>query len=790
MKGRLAFCLACLLTGGLGMAAKKINPAYTNGATQIQIDGKLAEAIWEEVEPVSDFVEVYPDDSGRGAELVTEVKIVYTDKGLFVGFWCQQDRAKHMSRLSARDVGVERDYFRVYVDPGGKGAYGYYMELGLGGSRRDGTVLVERRHNNDWDGPWRGRTLAGENGWSGEMFLPWNMFSMPRQDSDIQEMGIHLERWVAHSGKKYSWEPIFDRSNQFLSGFSRMNVKIKSHSSKLTLYPYGAGDYDSLGDTSSGKGGLDLFWNPSQGMKLSATMFPDFGQVESDELVVNLGAFETFFPEKRSFFLEDRDIFNTRKYSLVHTRRIGASPDSPDAPDGQTVDGLGGASEIIAAMKLTGQQGRYRFGVMSAAEEDTNFRFLNEDTNEELGRGSADGRQFFSGRVMHESETSAGHYLSVGWLGTLTARNVIDRDAMVHAIDGVIRDKDGKWNLNWQAMGSFVEEAGDSESGYGGWIDGNYQPSREWKHYMELVYFDDKIDINDQGFLWRNDQQWLTYNVRRRRNDNPRYKEQNWNLWTSWARNRAGEMIQAHVFTEKKWSFKNRTSWAIMGEVNPARWDDRISRDNGSVRVDTTAEVGVWWDSDPRKRFGVFTGFWTWSEREMVDRPSFLTRMHTRFTPNDHLDFRLNLVYRNRDGWLLWDDETTFGAYAADQFTPNLRANVLISNTQDFRVILQWVAIKAETQRVLGLNQNGDLVRDETIDPRDLDFAISNIAVQARYRYEFSPLSELYVVYSLGGVYDEDDDGRSGLPSLSSLWSDSFSNKTADQFLMKLRYRF
>jgi len=789
MVGRLALvCIAALIAPL--WAAKRVAPVYKNGETRIQVDGLLSEAAWDEVDAVSDFVEVYPDDSGREAQLITEVRLIYTDRGLYVGFWCQQERSRQIGRLSARDVGAERDWFRVYVDPGGQGAFGYFMELGLGGSRRDGTVLVERRHNNDWDGPWRGRTQTHDNGWTGEMFLPWNMFSMPKTNGDAHEMGLHLERWVAHSGRKYSWEPIYDRDNKFLSGFSRMKVKVNGASSdKLTLYPYAAGDHDQLGDSTSGKGGLDLFWNPTRGLKLSATMFPDFGQVESDDLVVNLGAFETFFPEKRSFFLEDRDIFNTRKYNLVHTRRIGASPDSPEVDDGQNVEGLPGASEIITALKLTGLQGDYRFGVMSAVEEDEDYLVVDDDSGAIMNRGTASGRQFFSGRVMRERTLSSGHYQAIGYLGTLTRRETLERDAMVHAIDGTIRDRDGQWNVNWQALSSFVDEAGESESGFGAWIDGNYQASREWRHYMELVYFDDKIDINDQGFLWRNDQQWLTYNLRQRDNDSERFKELRFDIWTSWARNRAGEMIEGNIWMERVWARHNRTSVALSAEYNPPQWDDRISRDNGSVRMNATGEVGGWWDSDPRRKFGFFTGMWFWTEQEFEDRPSFLIRAHNRYTPNDHLDFRLSIVYRNRDGWLLWDDETTFGAYAADQFTPDFRANVLISNTQDLRIILQWVAIKAETQRVLALGGDGQLREDPTIDRRDLDFAISNIALQARYRYEFSPLSEFYMVYSLGGVYEEEDD-RAGLPPLSQLWSDSFRNKTADQFLMKLRYRF
>ena len=780
----VAFFSHCHLLG-----EKKIEPRFKAQAeVDIKIDGQLDEPEWKEAAVVNDFIKAYPEEKTTKPSLETEVRLFYTNQGLYIGFFCQQEPGKSISRLSNRDNNnVERDWFRVSLDPTGKGSQGYFMELALGGSLRDGTILAERNFNRDWDGAWYGDTILQETGWSGEIFVPWNMFSIPKVDDVEHEMGIHLERWVSHAGERHSWEPIYDQDSRFLSGFSKIKVKITKRSSPLVLVPYGAGNLDQLNSSSKGKGGMDLFWNPRAEFKLSATAFPDFGQVESDDLVVNLGAFETFFPEKRSFFLEDRDVFNTKKYNLVHTRRIGASADLAEDPNGFQAQNAGGATDIITATKTTGLWGPYQYAAMVAVEEDTDLLWTNPDTGQSEIRTTA-GRKYYTGRLKRETTTGAGHYLAHGWLGTLTDRAALNREAMVNAYDGALRDRDGKWRLNWQALSSRIEENGQSESGFGAWIDGNFQTEKGWNHYMELVYFDEKIDINDLGFLWRNDQQWVTYNLSRSQTEIPGLQEREVNIRTAWARNKAGELIQGRSSFWVGWTRESRARWGFNVDLNPKYWDDRVSRGNGSIRRSAGAETGINRTSDPRKKLGIYTGLWFWNQEEMDQRPSYLVRMNFRYTPNDHLDFRFNNAFRNRDGWLLWREDTTFAAYDALQYEPNIRADVLISPSQDIRLIAQWVAIKAETQSVLQLGNNGELAEVEGADLTQEDFEIGTTAIQVRYRYEFSPLSEIFVVYSLGGNVGEDTGGEPR--GINQLLSGGLDDKFADQFLAKVRYRF
>jgi len=773
--------LGCLA----GTSPKMVEPFLVDTQEmRINMDGELSDLVWSEAVQINDFVEVWPESHSSPA-LQTRVRIFYGQSGLYIGFWCEQGAKNQNGRLSSRDNQVERDWIRVSIDPVGNGAQAYFMELGLGGSQRDGTILAEREYNDDWDGPWIGRTRSGKQNWTGEIYLPWSMFPIPQRSSGSLEMGIHLERWVSYLGERHSWEPLTEKENRFLSGFSRMKVTVDDWPATWTLVPYAAGTQDRLAGSSKGKGGADFFWSPTPGIKLSATVFPDFGQVESDELVVNLSAFETFFPEKRSFFLEDRDIFDTRKYKLVHTRRIGGAPDKPVQFQDAVVNGLDKASDIQFAIKATGQMGNNQYGFMAVSEDDAPIT-INEVTNSAATKASSPGRDYLAGRFKHETITEAGHYLAHGWLGTFVDRHALDRRAMVHSYDGTLRDGEGKWRLNWQVLASRVKRVG--KEGYGAWFDGSWQQSRGVRHGLELVYFDDKIELNDLGFLWRNDQRWIEYDLLQRRGGMARWLERVSNFSISLASNNAGQIIRRKVVGRMNFETRKRLNWEIFIENESAPWNDRISRGNGAVRAPAWVSVGFGLKTDERKRFGLSLWSWAWNEWKKEKRLSTNVNLGLRFTPNDHLSLRFDGTMRDSDGRLLWLEDTRFAAYELLEIIPSLRMDLLLSPRQDIRFIGQWAGIEGDAFAVYESGPDGKLESLDHLDAKLEDFSRGDLALQVRYRYELAPLSELFAVYSLGGFI------QSAQPveqtSFSDLLSDAYDHKIADQVLIKVRYRF
>ena len=218
---------------------------------------------------------------------------------------------------------------------------------------------------NQWDGPWIGETSVTDDGWSAEIFIPWSALSMP--DGGMKrEISISVLRKVAYMDETYTWPPLPRSQARFISAFKPVSVEGVDPKQQWEVYPYVSATSDEIRNEADGRGGIDVAWRPSSNLQLTATVSPDFGSVESDDAVVNLTAYDTFYPEKRLFFLEGNEVFltsprsNVRSMSssrggggrqsassftmepstLLNTRRIGGSAKQVVVPDNVEVSGV------------------------------------------------------------------------------------------------------------------------------------------------------------------------------------------------------------------------------------------------------------------------------------------------------------------------------------------------------------------------------------------------------------------------------------------------------------------
>ena len=192
------------------------------------------------------------------------------------------------------------------------------------------------------------------------MLIPWHIAPMRDAKGDKRTMGIYLDRVIGATGERVAWPQASFERPRFLSDFAPIEVANYSQS-LLAVTPYVSGLYDNVGESSDGDAGVDVFWKPNGQMQLTATVNPDFGQVESDDLVVNFSATETFISDKRPFFTENQGLFEFTTPSdfsqLLYTRRVGGPAD-----DGE------GSGDITAALKLNGSVGATKYGVFAADE--------------------------------------------------------------------------------------------------------------------------------------------------------------------------------------------------------------------------------------------------------------------------------------------------------------------------------------------------------------------------------------------------------------------------------------
>jgi Domain of unknown function (DUF5916) len=743
-------------------------PRLTEDAVQIQIDGGLEEPAWASAANVSEFAVVVPD-FGSKPLYQTHAKIFYTEKGIYIGIWSEQPLDQQVLRLSPHDVWLEGDFIQIGIDPTGTGRYGYLFGIFLGGSAADSTLLPERRYNWNWDGPWRRATKSLPNGWSAEAFLPWSMFAMPRSEGNHRTIGLYLARWVAVLNERWSWPALPVTRPRFLSAFQPMVVEDVEPRPNVALYPYVAPRYDQAERKPALRAGLDAFWNPTAQARLAATILPDFGQVDTDELVVNLSAFETFFPEKRPFFTEGQDIFQTGRVNAVYTRRLGAAPDAPAVPDGAQVEGLPSASEILAAAKIGGQAGNVQYGLMGAMDSGADYTVR---TGDGVAKARIKGRQFGAGRFLIENRGEG--YRAIGLLGTIV--QTPQAAAAVSAVDGHFHTEDGKWQTDGQGILSW--RAG--QKGYGAWLETTLTPTTGDVHMLALEHYGINLQLNDFGFLRRNDLSQFTYHYTRTRAMDGLLKENRTEILTQHGWNTHQQLVDSLFQVSQELTFRGNTIIDAQIGYLPRHWDDRNSRGNGAFRVDARldARLEAWSDKSKHWILGVV------AEGHGEDLGGFSQSLGfaLKLNPSGHFSVETHVTLDRLNGWLVWQKERELTTYKGVQITPRLDVSTLFSPQQQLKLSMQWLGLHGEPLSNWEIGDDGRLSQSLDSPPAPEIFK-GTFVLQIRYRYEFAPLSDLFLVYSRGG--DATADGSYGF-----LARESFRHPTVSQFMMKLRYRF
>ena len=764
---------------------------FAEAEVQIVLDGFVDETVWQRV-PVVDGMKIVEPDTLEDAPYRTDIRFFYTESGLYFGIVNHQPRETVVSRLQARDTppfNVVTDGIGVAIDASGEGRYGYGMRMGLGDSQFDFSLLPEVQVNPQWDGAWDGRTQIVEEGWSAEFFIPWSIMQLPQTDGD-RRIGLSFSRDLAQEGVRWGFPALPMTRNVFLSGFQKYELSDIEPSRQLTVYPFVSSVFDGIRHDANSRVGADIYWRPTTNTLLSGTLNPDFGTVESDDVVVNLTAFEVFFPERRVFFQEGQEIFNTSPrstvsrfrgpgtpISLLNTRRIGGASKF-EVPNGVTVrpTDLSQPTDLLGAAKFTGQNGNLRYGTLLASEENPEVRgTLSDGTRVDL---QATGRDFAVARFLYE-DTSGGGRRSIGWMGTDVSHP--DINATVNAIDAHYFSADQRWAIDGQFMHSDVD--GVTGSGFLGDI--SYVPRQGAQHVVKATYIDDEFEMNNVGFLTRNSQMNLDYNFVLTESDIPSLQSRTTTISLINNYNTDGNPVQNGQSIGRTWNFLNNNSFDITALYLPKRVDDRLGRGTGDFRIPERFSLSSNFISNPAKSFA-------WSINLEATQEDLGPKIITSgagivWRPDDRFSLDLGLNYTDTEALLVHQGKGSYTSFEAHQWAPKLESNYFISARQQFRVTLQWNSLKAFEDRFWQVNPHRleRLKPVANLDNEPDDFVISRLTFQARYRWQIAPLSDLFIVYTRG----------SNLPSNSfytfqDLLEQGWNDRIVDSFAIKLRYRF
>ncbi len=743
--------MRCMCRLFAAMAIMFVVPAWAH----VQIDGHISPGEWQGARHIVDFRQTQPL-TGKTATMQTQAWILSTPEGLAVAFRnTQPPGVARTEQRVQRDFDDQVDRDNLMIDFNGDGRNGYDFTVSSTGGVYDGTITNETNFNKDWDGSWQHAASQDARGWTVEMLIPWYTAPMQKAHGDTRTLHIYLDRVVGSTGERDAWPVASFRRTRFVSDFRSIQVPRYSQT-LLAVTPYVSGLHDNVHGRSQFKEGADLLWKPSGQFQLTATINPDFGQVESDDLVVNFGATETYFSDKRPFFTENQGIFDFSllddNSQLVYTRRVGGPAD-----DGH------GTSDIRAAVKLNGSIGATNYGVLAADED-----------------GPA-GRTFGAARVTHEFGTQ-----TVGALLTRVQHPFLDRQATVLGLDDHWHPTQ-RFTLQGNVVGSDIAQHGQITRGAGATAIADERMGNGWRQQWLVMHFDDRLQINDFGYLERNNFDYAHWEVRKRITDLPAgsiYSSHDWHFRVDALDNDDhGLRLRRQLRINRSSELRNGDSEDAQIDINSAGWDDLLTRGHGALFLPPSSDLyyehvtprhGNWsWKLDAQASTGGLAG----NRRIGYD----LDVVPTYFVSNA-LSIYTGVEAQYTPGWLVWQHDNLIGSF--NQRTVELKAGFdwNIDGRQQLRLKLQALGLDARVLQAYRVGANGRAM--ETDDPVK-SFNVRNLGLQIRYRYELAPLSYLYVVYGRGGyaqnAYQRDT---------TTLLRNSFALRDDDELLVKLDYRF
>jgi hypothetical protein len=453
--------------------------------TRIVVDGQLDDEVWLRAPAVTTFTQRDPDD-GKPASEQTELRIAYDEDAIYVAArMFDREPARIAKQLARRDQESEADMFALFLDPRRDHVTGAAFAVTAAGVQRDATIYNDSWTDDSWDAVWQSAVAFDAQGWSAEMRIPYSQLRFAR--ADRLTFGINAARTIKRK-KEEDWLIHVPKTESGLASrmgdLDGLDGVVPRRTAELVPYAVSRAEFvepaavaDPFNDGARGfaGAGLDLKYRVSSNLSLDGTINPDFGQVEVDPAVVNLTAFETFFEEKRPFFIEGANIFgnfgrggannfwgfNRAEPLLFYSRRIGRPPQGSAA--GDFVDSPT-ATTILGAGKLTGKTSRgWSLGLLDAV------------TGREWARavtgGSESEREVepLSNYLVGRAERDLGRRAAVGVLATAVHRDLrepelqslVPSQAYVGGVDAhYFFDRKREWVVNGSLAGSHV--AGDA----------------------------------------------------------------------------------------------------------------------------------------------------------------------------------------------------------------------------------------------------------------------------------------------------------------------------------------
>jgi hypothetical protein len=808
----------------------------------IVLDGKLTEEIWQQAPVINEFQQREPAE-GQPPTFRTEARVLYDAAAIYVGVRAfDTDAGKIVGILSRRDQRSPSDWIRVIVDSYYDKRSAYEFGVNPVG------VKIDRYHFNDgnnsddsWDAVWDVEVEKDASGWRAEFRIPFSQLRF--NNTSGGPVGFAVVREVGRLAETNTWPMLSRNANGYVSHFGELTgLKMGSAPKRFEIVPYSVGKVDTrpvdAGNplTSSpdpgGSFGLDLKYAVTPGLTLTATANPDFGQVEADPAVVNLDAFETFFPERRPFFVEGSGTFRFNMdcndgncTGMFYSRRIGRAPQGfAEAGDGEYSKQPESAT-IIGAAKLTGRAAGFSLGALTAvtAAEDAEIARTNAVGHRNQNVEPMTGYTVLRARKEYDNQSS------IGFMATSTNRRLapetqfLSKNAFAGGVDYDWRLSQkyavqGYWatthingtvdaitRLQENNVHSFqrpdadhidVDGAATSLRGHAGSVGFSKISGETTRFNTNVGYKSPGFDTNDLGFMRRADEKtmgnWFQW-----RNFKPgkyvRTRNFNLNQWAAW--NFDGDRLFMGFNVNTHWTWTNYYSAGMGANLDAAPLRDRATRGGPVVKGNPSKSVWYYANTDNRKALSFFFNGNHWADRFGSSNHGFGPGFNWR--PSSSMSLNLGFRYNiNKDDaqWVTNEDDATgrtryvFGRIDQATVSINTRFNYTMTPNLSLQVYAEPFVSAGEysnfKELVDGRAPNyADRYRAYAY-ASNPDFNYRSFRTTNVLRWEYKPGSALFLVWQQGrGASETFGDFRFGRD-----FGGVFSAPSNNVFLIKFSY--
>lgn len=729
--------------------------AAVRTASTPKIDGVLDDECWLDVPIASDFIELRPTPGKiESKDRRTEMKVLYDDVAIYVYARMYDHPDSVLHELVSRDQIGNADFISIIVDPFYDKMNGNGFFVTAAGVQFDAKYSQVGDEDPNWNAVWESAVKIDDKGWTCEMKIPYSALRF--SSKDIQNWGINFSRRTQRSNTQAFWNFVDPKVNGFINQEGLWTgIKDIKPPLRLSFSPYVSAYINHYpvnlpgvkNTTSRFNGGMDVKYGINNSFTLDMTLVPDFGQVQSDNRILNLTPFEVKFNENRQFFTEGTELFN--KGDLFYSKRIGSIPsyynsNAIGANDKIVKDQT--EAKVLNATKISGRTAKgLGIGIFNAITNSMQTEV--EDAQGNLHEVETQPLTNYNILVFDQSLKNNS---SATFINTNVLRQGSAYDANVSALLLNLNNKGNKYFINANGKMS-VLKGEETNTGYSytlrfGKQSGNFT----WSYNQ--VYADDKFDPSDMGFFTNNnflDQRvGIGYNI---------FKPGKWyNEWQNWfnvsysRRSTPGDYQSFGIESGSYVRFKNL--WSAEMDVNyDAKANNFYEARNGQVyKAPENYTIGVYINPNRAKAYN-FGGNIRYQEQQLFKGKSYNFYFFQNFRLNDKVAFGLDLSFNPNYDFVNWvttkGSQSIFSKYDRRTVENSVDAKYTFTNLMGVTVVLRHYWSDRRNKDFYLLKPDGNLTDYQGPSLPGLDRNYNVFNIDLIYIWQFAPGSTLSVSY-------------------------------------------